>query len=75
MARSSRVEYPSAFYHVINRGIAGDDIFKSPHDREKFLVYLQTAAEHYGLKIHTYCLMTNIITCWLRPQRRIKAGR
>jgi hypothetical protein len=32
-----RVEYPGAFYHVINRGNAGDDIFKSLCDREKFL--------------------------------------
>ena len=59
MARALRVEYPGAFYHVINRGNAGDDIFKSLRDREKFLEYLQTAVEHYGLKIHTYCLMTN----------------
>jgi REP element-mobilizing transposase RayT len=59
MARALRVEYPGAFYHVINRGNAGDDIFKSLRDREKFLEYLQTAVDHYGLKIHTYCLMTN----------------
>jgi hypothetical protein len=29
MARDLRVEYPGAFYHVINRGNAGDDTFKS----------------------------------------------
>ena len=29
IARASRVEYPGAFYHVINRGNADDDIFKS----------------------------------------------
>lgn len=29
MARPLRVEYPSAFYHVINRGNAGEKIFKS----------------------------------------------
>ena len=29
MARALRVEYPGAFYHIINRGNAGDDIFKS----------------------------------------------
>jgi len=58
MARALRVEYPGAFYHVINRGNAGDDIFKSLRDREKFLEYLQSSVERYGLKIHTYCLMT-----------------
>ena len=59
MARALRVEYPGAFYHVINRGNAGDDIFKSLRDREKFLEYLQSSVERYGLKIHTYCLMSN----------------
>ena len=29
MARPLRVEYPGAFYHVINRGSAGENIFKS----------------------------------------------
>ena len=29
MARALRVEYPGAFYHVINRGNAGNDIFNS----------------------------------------------
>jgi len=27
MARALRIEYPGAFYHVINRDNAGDDIF------------------------------------------------
>jgi hypothetical protein len=31
MASDLHVEYPGAFYHVINRGNAGDDIFKSLH--------------------------------------------
>jgi hypothetical protein len=29
MARALRVEYPGAFYPIINRGNAGDDVFKS----------------------------------------------
>jgi hypothetical protein len=37
MVRALRVEYRGAFYHVTNRGNAGDDIFKSLGDREKFL--------------------------------------
>jgi len=28
MARALHVEYPGAFYHVINRGNAGDDIYR-----------------------------------------------
>ena len=59
MARPLRVEYPGAFYHVINRGNAGEDVFKSLRDREKFLEYLETACSRFSIRIHTYCLMTN----------------
>ncbi len=59
MARPLRVEYPGAFYHVINRGNAGAAVFKSIRDREKFLEYLGKAAKRFSIRIHTYCLMTN----------------
>lgn len=59
MARPLRIEYPGAYYHVINRGNAGEKIFKSIRDREKFFEYLAKAVELYGILIHTYCLMTN----------------
>ena len=45
MAPALRIEYPGAFYHVINRGNASEDIFKRPRNREEFLEYLQTAVE------------------------------
>ena len=59
MARPLRVEYPGAFYHVMHRGNAGEDIFKSIRDREIFLEYFAKTVERFGIKIHTYCLMTN----------------
>ncbi len=59
MARPLRVEYPGAYYHVINRGNAGEDIFHTIRDREKFLEYLEKAVERFSIIIHTYCLMAN----------------
>ena len=59
MARPLRVEYPGAFYHVINRGNAGEKIFKSQSDKKKFLEYLQKAVDRFSIIIHTYCLMSN----------------
>ena len=59
MARPLRVEYPGAHYHVINRGNAGGNIFKTKKDREKFLNYLGKAVDRFSLTIHTYCLMSN----------------
>jgi len=59
MARPLRVEYPGAYYHVINRGNAGENIFIDERDREKFLEYLAKGTERFITKIHTYCLMSN----------------
>ena len=59
MARPLRVEYPGAYYHVINRGNGGERIFKSDRDKEKFLEYLAKDNERFAIIIHSYCVMTN----------------
>lgn len=59
MARPLRVEYPGAYYHVINRGNAGERIFVTDKDKEKFLEYLEKAVERFFIVIHTYCLVPN----------------
>jgi REP-associated tyrosine transposase len=59
MARALRIEFPGAFYHITSRGNEKKDIFRSRKDRERFLYYIESAAERYGAIIHTYCHMTN----------------
>lgn len=59
MARPLRIEYPGAFYHVIQRGNERKDIFISEQDRIKFYEYLSTLYTRYKVHIHTYCLMNN----------------
>ena len=59
MARPLRIEFEGAFYHVINRGNAGENLFVGKHDRERFYALLEKAVERYGIKIHTCCLMSN----------------
>ena len=59
MSRPLRIQYPGAFYHVTSRGNERRDIFKSDRDRERFLEYLQGAAQRYGAVFHCYCLMRN----------------
>jgi len=59
MARPLRITYPGAFYHVTSRGNERKAIFKSQADRQKFLVYLESATERYRAAIHCYCLMDN----------------
>ena len=59
MARPLRIEYPGAFYHIIQRGNERKDIFISPQDRTKFYEYLSILHTRYKVSIHTYCLMDN----------------
>ncbi len=59
MARSLRIEYFGAYYHVINRGNGGERIFTSKRDHEKFLECLAVLHERFGVNIHSYCLMSN----------------
>lgn len=59
MARPLRIEYPGAYYHVMNRGNAGENIFSGSRDKEKFLEYVAKAVEQFAVVIHTYCLMSN----------------
>ncbi|MBJ6726008.1 transposase, partial [Geomesophilobacter sediminis] len=59
MARKHRLHYPGAYYHVILRGNAQQDIFFSDKDRYRFYLLLQEGIERYGCSIHAFCLMTN----------------
>jgi hypothetical protein len=52
MARPLRIEFPGVFYHVMNRGNTGMDIYRSERDREKFLEYVGEAVKRYGIKVH-----------------------
>ena len=59
MSRPLRIEFPGAYYHVINRGLSRLAIFKTEEDRHSFLDLLGEVHNRWGLKIQTYCLMNN----------------
>lgn len=59
MARPLRIEYPNAFYHIIQRGIERRDIFIDDKDRIRLLEYIDSCYTAYHAIIHTYCLMRN----------------
>ncbi len=59
MTRQLRIEFPGAFYHVIQRGIDKNNIFASYEDKERFLSYLNNANTSYGVALHSYVLMDN----------------
>ena len=57
MARPLRILYPGAVYHVMNRGLARQPVFRTGADREAFLAGLAEAHALWGLEIYAYCLM------------------
>ncbi len=59
MARPLRIEYPGAWYHVMNRGRRAEEIFIDKSDYELFVDLLQEAAEMWNIRVAAYCLMPN----------------
>ncbi len=59
MARKQRIHFPSACYHVILRGNAGDPIFFDDRDRYRLYLIFQYAVEKFRCRIHAFCLMRN----------------
>ena len=59
MARSIRIEYSGALYHVMARGNRGEKIFWTEEDRRSFLQTLDRACERTGWRVHAWVLMSN----------------
>ncbi|MBK5093553.1 MAG: transposase, partial [Actinobacteria bacterium] len=59
MPRPPRVQFPGAFYHVMSRGNAKQNIFLSNDDRLDFLDALERVVSCFSWVCHAYCLMEN----------------
>jgi REP element-mobilizing transposase RayT len=59
MARSLRLEYPGAFYHVMARGNSRALIFRDDRDRTLFVQTLGEACQRTGWQVHAWVLMGN----------------
>jgi putative transposase len=57
MSRPLRIEYPGAWYHVMNRVRRGERIFEEKTDYKAFIELLKESAEIWNLTIAAYCLM------------------
>jgi len=58
MARRPRIEI-AGYYHIVNRGVAQQAIFREPSDYEYFEELLCFTMQSYGITLHNYCLMGN----------------
>jgi REP element-mobilizing transposase RayT len=59
MARSLRIEFAGALYHVTSRGNERRPIFRANRDREMFLSFLGAATRRFGWSVTAWVLMTN----------------
>ncbi len=59
MARPLRIEYPGAWYHIMNRGRRFEKIFIEKDDYQMFLTLLKETSEIWKVLIAAYCLMPN----------------
>lgn len=59
MARSIRLEYSGAFYHVMARGNRRESIYGDEDDRRFFLKTLGEACGRTGWQVHAWVLMSN----------------
>ena len=59
MSRPLRIEYSGAWYHVMNRGRRGEEIFSDRKDFEAFLTVVRESCEMFDFRVAAYCLMSN----------------
>lgn len=57
MARPLRIEFPHAWYHVMNRGTGHQTIFHQDQHRGLFLELLGELNRMFRVETHAYCLM------------------
>jgi len=70
MSRPLRIEYPGAWYHVMNRGRRGNDIFLYRKDSLAFVDLLRQSADRWNVKLAAcYTIPPPIITCLFTAQR------
>ncbi len=59
MSRPLRIQYPGAWYHIMNRGRRREDIFSTDQDYITFIEVLKEAISLWNINIVAYCLMPN----------------
>ncbi len=75
MARSLRIEYAGAVYHITPRGNEKKAVFKSDQDRINFLNILQHVNKRYNWICHAYCLMDNhYLSSLKRPTATLRSA-
>ena len=59
MSRPLRIEYPNAFYHVMNRGAGRQSVYLVDDDYGMFLEAVKESSKFFDIRVICYCLMPN----------------
>jgi hypothetical protein len=59
MSRPLRIQYPDAWYHVMNRGRRREAIFPGPEDCQRFIELLQEGSTMWNVRIAAFCTIPN----------------
>jgi len=59
LVRRTRVEYPGAIYHVIQRGNNGESVFDGPEERNYLTELLCSSVKTDGVELFAYVIMSN----------------
>jgi len=57
MSRPLRIQYPDAWYHVMNRGRRGESVFLDKQDYSMFVELLKEVVDMYKVRVGAYCLI------------------
>ncbi len=59
MARPLRIQYPGAWYYVMNRDASHQNIFFDDEDRIDFLDLVGETSKMWRIQVHAFCLLDN----------------
>jgi len=69
MARTLRLQFEGAIYHITARGNGRRKIFLDDRDHERFLLRLSESVDTYEVRLYLFCLMDNHIHLLLETPR------
>ncbi len=67
MPRRGRVILPNTPHHIVQRGHNRKAVFIEDRDYQYYLDNLEEWKHHLGIKVYSYCLMTNHIHLVIEP--------
>ena len=59
MSRPLRIQYPGAWYHIMNRGRRAEAIFLEKKDYGSFIDLLKESVDLWNVRVSAFCLLTN----------------